>query len=89
VAHQPWWHVDYLRARTFLVEVGYRISPARREDLWASALRKTADGYVPGFGNSDCRCASHLFHFFRRPDLRRLLRQPLAVLRTKRQPRTR
>ncbi len=88
-ARKPWWHVDYLRARTIPVEVWYRIGPVRREDLWASALGEAADVCVERFGNTDCHCASHLFHFRRPPDLRCLLREPLSVFRPGAQPRIR
>jgi Uri superfamily endonuclease len=88
-ARKPWWHIDYLRAHMIPVEVWYRISRMRQEDLWASALREAADGWIERFGNSDCRCSSHLFHFLRRPDLRRLLCGTLAVFRPGGQPRTR
>jgi Uri superfamily endonuclease len=67
-----------------VVEVWYRISQVRREDRWASALQKAADGWIAGFGASDCRCPSHLFRFVRRPNLPRLLRERLDVFHPER-----
>lgn len=64
------WHVDYLRARSRCVEIWLAAGAERREHLWAAALAEVADGLVPKFGASDCRCPSHLFRFERQPHLR-------------------
>lgn len=64
------WHVDYLRARSRCVEIWLAAGAGRQEHLWAAALAEVADGLVPKFGASDCRCPSHLFRFERRPHLR-------------------
>ena len=54
------WHIDYLRAETDM----HALIPIRAsEDLEceiAAALAQRAGWTVPGFGSSDCRCASHL-----------------------------
>lgn len=59
---KKFWHIDFLRQACTFEEV----LPIRtRDDLecrLARATRKIADGEVPGFGASDCGCASHLFH---------------------------
>ena len=56
------WHVDYLRAVTTFVGAIVDRSSERREHLWAAELG-ASEGYtiVPGFGCSDCHCATHLF----------------------------
>lgn len=64
-ARRPHWHIDYLRRRCALVEVYSRESEERLECEWARAL----GAGVAGFGASDCRCCSHLFHFADRPVL--------------------
>jgi len=64
---KPRWHVDYLHGQIGVVEVWLRLGRVRREHLWARALARQAAGWIPGFGCSDCRCPSHLFHFVRRP----------------------
>ncbi len=66
------WHVDYLRAKAKLIEIWVAPGAQRREHLWARALAQVADGSIPRFGASDCRCPSHLFRFGRRPALGRL-----------------
>lgn len=68
------WHVDYLRARAVVLELWCATGRVRREHLWAHALQVGADGWVQGFGASDCRCPAHLFRFVRRPGLNALLR---------------
>ena len=63
------WHIDYLLARGVL-EMTWQIeSPARLECAWAGALRELTGAHilVPGFGSSDCRCASHLAYYPHRP----------------------
>lgn len=55
------WHIDHLRARSeFLAALPVR-SSARLECDLADALSAIAQDAVPGFGCSDCSCASHLF----------------------------
>jgi Uri superfamily endonuclease len=65
------WHIDYLRARTRLESVWYACDDVRREHEWACVLRGIAGSRVacPGFGASDCRCDTHLFHFRSAPSL--------------------
>ncbi len=63
-APRPRWHIDYLRQAVDLTEVWYSHEPECREHEWAKALG-TLPGVttpMPGFGASDCRCESHLFH---------------------------
>ncbi len=64
IAARPHWHIDYLRRHAPLTEVWYSADPVRREHHWA-ALLQTLGGamLLPGFGSSDCRCPTHLFHF--------------------------
>jgi sugar fermentation stimulation protein A len=65
------WHVDWLREVADLVAVAYRLGPERIECSVAErvAALPGATRPVPGFGSSDCRCRSHLFHFLEVPDL--------------------
>ncbi|MGD8867014.1 MAG: GIY-YIG nuclease family protein [Gemmatimonadales bacterium] len=65
------WHIDYLRAHAPPIEAWYCRGNSRFEHLWSEALRTRSDADIPlaGFGASDCRCASHLFFFTRRPSL--------------------
>jgi Uri superfamily endonuclease len=72
------WHIDYLRKETGLVGVWFSLQPDRREHSWASLFRdmEKARVVVPGFGCSDCTCASHLFYFRKRPcldEIRRII----------------
>lgn len=64
------WHIDFLlphlRLQAFLVAYSRR----RLEHAWASALSRLPEAEIPmpGFGASDCRCASHLLFFPGWPD---------------------
>lgn len=75
-AVRPHWHIDYLRHHTRLESVCYCCG-VRREHEWAARVKSmaTADVVLPGFGSSDCRCATHLFRFDSRvkPDLQAAL----------------
>jgi Uri superfamily endonuclease len=65
------WHIDYLRAVANLTEIWLSASQARQECDWAeaAAMLREASVVVPRFGASDCRCATHLFHYPQRPEL--------------------
>ena len=59
------WHLDYFRKKAVLVEIWVREDKRTLEHEWASALGQL-DGAVvpvPGFGSSDCKCATHLYYF--------------------------
>jgi Uri superfamily endonuclease len=55
------WHIDYLLERASITGIILCQTTARVECVIAQALRQQFE-YVPGFGSSDCRCPSHLFH---------------------------
>ncbi len=57
------WHIDYLLVnRNAKVEkIFYREAEKDQECKTAAVLSRT-EGAVKGFGSSDCRCVSHLFH---------------------------
>ena len=68
-AHKPnHWHIDYLAPYTNPVSVWYRVGPDHVEHQWAATIA-AMDGMtgLPGFGCSDCRCDSHLFHSANHP----------------------
>jgi sugar fermentation stimulation protein A len=55
------WHIDHLREHAeFVAGVPIRSGTNREHDL-ASALNKIAGWSIPGFGCTDCNCATHLF----------------------------
>lgn len=64
------WHIDYLKPWVHLAEIWYTEDPVRREHQWAGwfASAESLHTPLPGFGSSDCRCPSHLFHAARAPD---------------------
>ncbi len=68
----PHWHIDCLRRAAEPVEVWTSGEWARREHSWALLLYQMQGAAMPaaGFGASDCRCPSHLFHFSRRPTVK-------------------
>jgi len=71
VAHRPHWHIDYLGAMSDLVEVWFTTDPGRAEHAWANAAARLPGAGVPmpGFGSSDCKCATHLFWFAEMPSV--------------------
>jgi Uri superfamily endonuclease len=57
------WHIDYLRAATTVVGAIVDGGGERREHQWAAELEACGEcAIIPGFGCSDCRCTTHLFH---------------------------
>jgi sugar fermentation stimulation protein A len=61
------WHIDHLRsAADFETALPIR-SSERLECRLADSLASLAPWSVPGFGCSDCSCASHLFGFKTNP----------------------
>ena len=63
------WHIDYLREHASPIGVWYSYEVEHLEHLWAQTLYD-ASGFSPiqGFGSSDCKCFSHLFHVSTLPD---------------------
>jgi Uri superfamily endonuclease len=55
------WHIDYLLTVGQVREVVAVPSEIRLECCVATYLRESYT-WVPGFGATDCRCPSHLFH---------------------------
>jgi Uri superfamily endonuclease len=55
------WHIDHLLGRAKVFGALFRADRDRRECTWARWLGKRAQGWIPRFGSSDCRCPSHLF----------------------------
>jgi Uri superfamily endonuclease len=77
---RPHWHLDYLRRALALEEVWHTHDPERRECDWADVFEshRRSSVPIPGFGASDCGCASHLWTFSARPSpagFRRRLRK--------------
>lgn len=57
---KPHWHIDYLLQKASIGSIILCETNERVECAIAQALG-TRFSSVPGFGNSDCRCPSHLF----------------------------
>lgn len=59
--HRPRWHIDYLLTNSrFVLE---RVVTGETTDrLECTLARRLGGDGVPGFGCSDCRCATHLFY---------------------------
>lgn len=92
-AARPHWHLDYVGRAVRFSEAWCSEDPRRREHLWAVLLRHIAGCSVPapGFGASDCRCASHLLFFNSAPSvedftkrLREAAREHAAVAQARR-----
>jgi sugar fermentation stimulation protein A len=58
------WHIDYLLVKAEVKNVFVRETDRKSDECRAAAeLEKSGGVHVAGFGSSDCRCKSHLFHF--------------------------
>ena len=55
------WHIDYLREHTGLIAAIPIRTSRDLECLLAGELATISDWQVPGFGSTDCSCATHLF----------------------------
>lgn len=62
------WHIDYLREFVTPLEAWVSYETERLEHQWAQAFYELG-GMTPiqGFGCSDCRCYTHLFHTLTKP----------------------
>ena len=57
------WHIDYMAAVADVYEVWWLAGAEREECVWARQCHDQGGAVVArGFGSSDCRCATHLFH---------------------------
>lgn len=69
------WHIDHLREVLVMWNAWFTYSEERLEHRWANLLlRMEGMNCVPGFGCSDCKCASHLFQTAEPPDMASLSR---------------
>ncbi|MFZ2654380.1 MAG: GIY-YIG nuclease family protein [Victivallales bacterium] len=58
------WHIDYLLGKAEIIRVLAMETNIKSEECMAAArLEKSGGIPVGGFGCSDCKCKSHLFHF--------------------------
>lgn len=73
ITNKPHWHIDYLRKETIIKEIWVSEQEDRLEHIWAEKLKgqKNASIPVPGFGSSDCRCATHLVYFQKMFEMRK------------------
>jgi Uri superfamily endonuclease len=55
------WHIDYLLPFTAIVGVYYKENNKKEECTIADLFKQNLTN-IPGFGCSDCYCASHLFY---------------------------
>ncbi len=66
------WHIDYLLESEVSTIIRLYLLPCKEKSECgiASMLEKAAEGYVNGFGCSDCNCQSHLFYYASKRDLK-------------------
>lgn len=72
------WHIDYLTERAPIRRVFRYPTRSRSAECRLSRLLASRDDTSPiaGFGATDCRCASHLYHLEAKPDF-----SPVELLR--------
>jgi Uri superfamily endonuclease len=64
------WHIDCLLERGAVMAVLWIHSEERLECVIAQGLRDRGLASIKGFGASDCRCPSHLFHHLSKEGLK-------------------
>jgi sugar fermentation stimulation protein A len=67
------WHIDYFLEEADLLWVDLYETEDSRDECRLCAEVANLDGaevIAPGFGASDCRCKSHLYHFENLPQFR-------------------
>ncbi|MFX1278824.1 MAG: DUF123 domain-containing protein [Promethearchaeota archaeon] len=59
------WHIDYLlnHRLTCIIKIYLIPSTSRLECIIAREIKERSEGFITGFGSSDCQCKSHLFYF--------------------------
>jgi sugar fermentation stimulation protein A len=62
-----YWHIDFLRPEAQILHVLIICRKTRYECALAEAIADIADGNIPQFGSSDCRCKTHLYYFRQNP----------------------
>ena len=60
---RPRWHIDWLLAAGTVHAAVLGATEERVECVLAQTMRRGAKPVTPGFGCSDCRCATHLYQF--------------------------
>jgi Uri superfamily endonuclease len=73
------WHVDYLLEKAIVKEVIICQSEERLECTIAQALARKLS-FIPGFGSSDCKCASHLYFAPGNNEIKTSIREVLGEL---------
>lgn len=69
------WHIDYFLKKARVIK---DIAIITEEELECELSRRVfsfSEGFIPGFGCSDCRCRSHLFYFKDNPIFNRSIIQ--------------
>ena len=61
------WHIDYFLRYGRITQVVKLISNKKIECLLSRSINRISDGFVQGFGCSDCNCNSHLYFFKKDP----------------------
>jgi len=64
---RPKWHVDYLLTSPCFSLV-YAVYAVTADRLECGLAHELGGGGIPGFGSSDCDCASHLFYRRHNPE---------------------
>jgi Uri superfamily endonuclease len=64
------WHIDYLREFAAPLAVWISYETEKLEHRWAQIFYKASEMTpIQGFGSSDCKCYSHLFHTVAMPEV--------------------
>jgi len=66
-AKKTHWHIDFLLKKAKVVGIEMLTSGRKDECRVSLEIARLAEGSVPQFGSSDCRCSSHLHYFSKNP----------------------
>lgn len=75
------WHLDWLTPHASRISSLGIAGLENRECALAAGLQALGGRMVPGFGCSDCRCPSHLYHFEHNPEQSRDFQRMLMAER--------
>ena len=77
LSHNKHWHIDYIKTAMEVEEVWLIYTDEHIEHQCAQLCSELKGAQVawPGFGSSDCSCASHLYFYAAKPSFRSFTRR--------------
>jgi len=63
------WHIDYFLEQAKIIKIKKYPESVKECEL-SNKIKKKSDGFIKGFGCTDCKCESHLYYFKKEPILK-------------------